>query len=148
MRAVLLLAIGLALQGCKPLQVNEEIDEEGVKSASSFLHEPDGSMTRHGLQRTWYPEGGKKTMEIFVHGRLEGYSFHWHPNGQLGALEHYSDGVRNGEARFWDDSGNLTACRTAEGEDCLSSGLPMGSDLASRPTRSGSPSSDPARRDF
>ena len=86
---------------------------------------------------TWYPGGAKKTMDIFVQGKRQGYSFHWHPNGRLGSLEHYSDGIRDGEARFWDEAGCLTACRTAEGVDCRPAGVPTGG-LASRPLRNDS----------
>jgi hypothetical protein len=105
---------------CSQTQIREERYEDGArKSRTAFLRKSDEAMLRHGVQMSWYPSGGKESMETYVNGYRQGYAFRWHPNGRMKSIEHYTDGMRDGQAKFWDEVGNITACFAPDAEDCL-----------------------------
>lgn len=116
------LALGL-FAACTSTQVRDETHRNGaLKSREAYLPVQGGSRTKHGVQMTWYPDGGKESMDIYSRGYRQGYSVRWHPNGKLAYLTHYTDGVRDGDARHWDESGRLSACVTPERSDCSGDG--------------------------
>lgn len=117
--AALLAAIVL-LTACNRTEIRHETYANGVrKSQAAFLIRDDGSMIRHGVQATWYPDGRKESMKIYVNGYRQGYAFRWHPNGRMKSLESFSDGMREGQAKYWDGDGRLVGCFTSDAADCL-----------------------------
>lgn len=135
-----ILAASLSLAACVETQVSETEYADGVrKTRAVYLSGPGGAPVRHGVQLSWYPDGGRESMESFIAGSRQGYSFRWHPDGNPESVENYADGVRVGQAKYWDVGGALVACIDESGRDCAAG--PGGGDdgetsspqLASRP---------------
>jgi antitoxin component YwqK of YwqJK toxin-antitoxin module len=113
-----ILCAGL-LSACSTLDIRRESYPDGARKAeSSYLVRSDGSLVRHGIQTTWYREGERESMEIYVDGIIEGYAISWYPDGRLKSLEHFTDGAMDGQARHWDEAGTLIICRTSDGDAC------------------------------
>jgi hypothetical protein len=113
------LAASLSLGACVRTEVFEWEYADGVrKTRAVYLSGSGGSPVRHGVQLSWYPDGGRESMESFVSGYRQGYSFRWHPDGSPESVEHYADGVRVGQAKYWDVRGALVACIDESGRDC------------------------------
>lgn len=109
----------LSLAACVRTEVREYGYPDGArKSRTVYLRGTGEAPVRHGVQLGWYPDGGKESMENFVLGNRQGYSFRWHPDGRPESVEHYADGVRDGQAKYWDMSGALVACIDERGRDC------------------------------
>src|SRR5262245_33597583 len=103
------LALASVLIGCLRPEVRRESYPDGTpRSSLSYLRgrDPTGNrdfvLVRHGPQWTWHPDGRRASLDIYVQGYHQGYSFRWHPNGKLQSLERFRDGERDGEARAWD----------------------------------------------
>ena len=113
------LAASMSLAACVRTEVRETIYADGVrKNRAVYLRGSGEAPIRHGVQLSWYPDGGRESMESFVSGYRQGYSFRWHPDGRPESVEHYADGVRDGQAKYWDMSGALVACIDESGRDC------------------------------
>lgn len=140
-----ILAAALSLAACVRTEVRETPYADGIrKNRAVYLRGSDktpagGAPVRHGVQLSWYPDGGRESMESFVAGYRQGYSFRWHPDGRPESVEHYVDGIRVGQAKYWDMNGALVACIDESGRDCAAGsggregGEPSSPRLASRP---------------
>ena len=90
-----------SLTACVGTQVSETEYADGVrKTRAVYLSGTGGALdggapVRHGVQLSWYPDGGRESMESFIAGSRQGYSFRWHPDGSPESVEHYVDGARN-----------------------------------------------------
>ena len=120
LKSILLAAlIASCLSACTHPSLREErYVDGGLKSKAAFLRAEDDAMIPHGIQLAWHPNGEKASMETYVSGYRQGYSFRWHANGKMKSLEHFTDGIRDGQSKFWDESGRIIACITPEGADC------------------------------
>lgn len=139
------LAASLSLAACVRTEVRETGYPDGIrKNRAVYLRGSDnapsgGAPVRHGVQLSWYPDGGRESMESFVAGYRQGYSFRWHPDGKPESVEHYADGVRVGQAKYWDAGGALVACIDESGRNCAAGsgnregGGSSSPQLASRP---------------
>lgn len=124
----LLLAAGLvaaclsffSISACSGTEAFETAYPDGGReSRTVHLRGSGEAPVRHGVQLSWYPDGGRKSMENFVNGYRQGYAFRWHPDGAPESVERFSDGVRNGQAKYWDADGALIGCVDESGRDCL-----------------------------
>lgn len=100
------------LLACGPVEKIETSYPDGrKKSVSPYLRKAGGILVPHGVHLAWYPDGSRMSMDVFLHGRREGYSLRWHPDGALKAMEHYTEGRLDAEPRKWDESGSLVLSR-------------------------------------
>lgn len=105
---------------CSGTEVRETAYPDGVRKSRTVLLRGSGqSPVRHGVQISWYPDGGRESMESFVNGYRQGYAFRWHPDGKPESVEHFADGIRSGQAKYWDATGALVGCVNESGRDCL-----------------------------
>lgn len=116
----------------------------------------DGKTIRHGLARTWYPDGKPESEGTYQYGKKsgtftfwhpngqvsvtgdyrddqpEGQWVWWHPNGQRSAYGRYQDGQLIGEWRWWNDDGKLSKQRIYDGMESASAEPDKAFDISSR----------------
>jgi antitoxin component YwqK of YwqJK toxin-antitoxin module len=104
----LLFAACLAAVSCTKVRIREAWYGNGaVRTTSQFIGEADSAAILHGAQISWYPDGKKEAMDIYVNGYQQGYAYRWYPDGGLKSVEHFTDGASDGQTRRWEESGAL-----------------------------------------
>jgi antitoxin component YwqK of YwqJK toxin-antitoxin module len=88
-----------------------------VRTTSQFIGAAGPDAILHGAQISWYPDGKKEAMDIYVNGYQQGYAYRWYPDGILKSVEHFTDGASDGQARHWDESGALADCGRQEAQE-------------------------------
>jgi antitoxin component YwqK of YwqJK toxin-antitoxin module len=117
----------------------------------------EGKQLRHGVAKTWYPNGKLEFEGAYQYGKksgtftfwhengqvaatgdyrddlAEGQWVWWHENGQKSAFGRYQDGHLIGEWRWWNESGKLTKQQTYDGSENVSSRNEEAIDISSLP---------------
>ncbi len=89
----LLMILPVFLIGCDRIELKREYYPDGRPSAEQAFLVLPGGLVPHGLSWTWYPGGGRRSLDIFVRGEREGYSFRWNERDSLVRLDYCSDGM-------------------------------------------------------
>lgn len=63
------------------------------------------------VERTYYPDGKRKTHHEYLDDHFHGTCRQWHPNGVLAKEANYVKDQRHGEYKEWDSEGILKVSR-------------------------------------
>jgi antitoxin component YwqK of YwqJK toxin-antitoxin module len=77
------------------------------------VHFVDNKMD--GTFRSWYPDGGQRTVAQMVHGERDGLYRSWYPNGQLEEEARYVKNLRCGVSYMWHMDGRVSGKELYEG---------------------------------
>ena len=73
----------------------------------------DGRTQKHGVERTWYPDGSKRAERFFEHGRAVGLWRSWHADGSLRSEYEHDPAGGPSPMLFWHQDGQLSAAGPA-----------------------------------
>jgi antitoxin component YwqK of YwqJK toxin-antitoxin module len=83
----------------------EEFYDNGVKKVEFYLYK--GKLI--GVARTWYEDGGMRSLAFFSDGTLDGSVTFWHEDGRKEEIS-YEAGFKHGETKIWNENGELLSC--------------------------------------
>ncbi|MFC4993302.1 toxin-antitoxin system YwqK family antitoxin [Rubritalea tangerina] len=73
-----------------------EFSENNIVSETRYQHNK-----KHGIAKTWNPNGRKASMSHYQTGQLQGLKETWHSNGRKASQENYVNNRRHGKAQYW-----------------------------------------------
>ena len=93
---------GLSGPAPEAIEVREETYDSGqVSQRSEGYVGPNGDFVRHGVTRTWYEDGSKKSEISYAHGTMHGLRLTWYPTGQMWGRGTYEHGKEHGTWTAW-----------------------------------------------
>jgi len=101
---VLFAVIATTRDGTALAQQRTETYPDGAKKT---LYSLDKEGQKHGLLRSFYPDGTPRGVARYVHGKLGGPLTSFHPNGKVKVKAAYRDGILHGQYAQRDAEGSL-----------------------------------------
>ncbi len=104
---VIPLSLILFSSGCDQKDKPDEVKESFDRKNELRTETPYKDGVRHGIQKTFYPDGKLYSEVNFTNGNMNGVMKIYFPNGNVKVEANYKDGLLDGITKLYYENGNV-----------------------------------------